>query len=228
MDERQYSILEFNFEADPADSDALIQAWMPEIEAAAAEYVPDDRFMAFLVAALRLGARSKSLKGLNVLKIVEKAGYSRSTFFRLFEGHTPFLLRGYQLTCLLSVKVYEQKLNERERDLDDFCKFTADIFFGANSTVPHEIIQMLWREHNLSHNDFHPHVAELAPIMHRYLRKNVHTQHLKIDLDELDGVLNNLDLSILNARLENNERWGTPYYYKKLRSMLKGYLLTCE
>lgn len=81
MDERQYSILEFNFEADPADSDALIQAWMPEIEAAAAEYVPDDRFMAFLVAALRLGARSRSLKGLNVLKIVEKAGYSRSTFF---------------------------------------------------------------------------------------------------------------------------------------------------
>jgi hypothetical protein len=35
-------------------------------------------------------------------------------------------------------------------------------------------------------------------------------------------------LVILNARLENNELWGTPFYYKKLRKMLKGYFAACE
>lgn len=224
----QLAITNFDFAAQPADPDLLIQAWMPEIEQAAATHVPDDRFIAFLTAALRLGARSKSLKGFNLMEVVEKAGYSRSTFFRLFEGYTGFLFKGYQLTCLLSTKAYAKHLNDQQLSLEEFCKFTADIFFGANCTVPHEILQMLWREHNVSHADFHPHVAGLAPLIQSYLLQNPHTKHLQIDVDELDGVLNNLDLVILNARLEDNELWGTPFYYKKLKKMLQGYLLTCE
>ena len=222
------AITRFDFETQPADSDALIAAWMPEIESAAATHVPDDRFLAFLTAALRLGARSKSLKGFNMMEVVEKAGYSRSTFFRLFEGYTGFLFKGYQLTCLLSTKVYAMHLNEQQLTLDEFCKFTADVFYGANCTIPHEILQMLWREHDVTHQEFHPHVVGLAPVMRDYLACNPDTQHLQIEVDELEGVLNNLDLVILNARLEDNERWGTPFYYKKLRKMLKGYFVTCE
>ena len=222
------AITDFDFAMQPANSDALIAAWMPEIEAAAATHVPDDRFVAFLTAALRLGSRSKSLKGFNMMEVVEKAGYSRSTFFRLFEGYTGFLFKGYQLTCLLSTKVYEKHLNQQQMTLDEFCKFTVDVFFGANCTIPHEILQMLWREHDVTHQEFHPHVNGLAPIMREYLARNPATQHLQIDVDELKGVLNNLDLVILNARLENNELWATPFYYKKLRKMLKGYFVACE
>ena len=224
----QLAITNFDFAAQPADPDLLIQAWMPEIEQAAATHVPDDRVIAFLTAALRLGARSKSLKGFNLMEVVEKAGYSRSTFFRLFEGYTGFLFKGYQLTCLLSTKVYAKHLNDQQLSLEEFCKFTADVFYGANCTIPHEILQMLWREHNVSHADFHPHVAGLAPLIQSYLLQNPQTKHLQIDEDELDGVLNNLDLVILNVRLEDNELWGTPFYYKKLKKMLQGYLLTCE
>jgi AraC-like DNA-binding protein len=222
------AITDFDFATQPADPDLLIQAWMPEIEQAAITYVPDDRFIAFLTAALRLGARSKSLKGLNMMEVVEKAGYSRSTFFRLFEGYTGFLFKGYQLTCLLSTKVYAEQLNTQQLSLEEFCTFTADVFYGANCTIPNEIVQMLWREHNVPHAEFHPHVADIAPTMQTYLSQNPQTQHLQIDVEELDGVLKNLDLVILNARLEDNEQWGTPFYYKKLKKMLQGYLITCE
>ena len=222
------AITGFDFNAESADPDSLIQAWMPEIEEAAHQYVPDDRFIAFLVAALRLGARSKSLKGLNLMRLVEVAGYSRSTFFRLFEGHTGFLLNGYQLTCQLSVQVYTKHLANKPRSLEEFCTFTTDVFYGANYTIPHEILQMLWREHDMTHQEFHPHVVGLAPVMKDYLANNTATQNLDIDVDELNGVLNNLDLVILNARLENNELWGTPFYYKKLRKMLTGYFRVCE
>ena len=221
-------ITDFDFETQSADPDALIAVWMPEIEAAAETHVPDNRFVAFLTAAMRLGARSKSLSGLNVNKLIETAGYSRSTFFRLFEGQTGFLLKGYQLTCLLSTKVYEKHLMDQELSLDEFCTFTADVFYGANCTIPHEILQMLWREHDVTHQEFHPHVAGLAPIMRDYLARNPATQHLDIDVEELDGVVKNLDLAILTARLEDNPRWGTPFFYKKLRKMLKGYLVACE
>ena len=222
------AITNFDFETQPADADALIAAWLPEIESAALTHVPDDRFVAFLTAALRLGAHSKSLKDFNMMEVVERAGYSRSTFFRLFEGYTGFLLKGYQLTCLLSTKVYETHLKEQQLTLDAFCKFTADVLFGANCTIPNEILQMLWREHDLTHQEFHPHVVGLAPIVQNYLSRNPDTQHLQIEVDELKGVLNSLDLVILNARLEDNELWGTPSYYKKLRKMLKGYLIACE
>lgn len=221
------AITHFDFQTQSADPDALIAVWMPEIEAAAETHVPDDRFVAFLIAALRLGARSKSLSGLNVNKLIEAAGYSRSTFFRLFEGQTGFLLKGYQLTCLLSTKVYEKHLVGQELSLDEFCTYTADVFYGANCTIPHEILQMLWREHNLTHQDFHPHVADLAPLIRAYLSGNPQTRNLNIDVEELDAVLKSLDLLLLNARLEDDPQWGTPFYYKKLRKMLKGYLVAC-
>lgn len=222
------AIADFDFDTQPADSDALIRAWMPEIEIAAQTHVPDDRFISFLIAALRLGAKSKSLEGLNLMEIVEKAGYSRSTFFRLFEGYTGFLLKGYQLTCLLSTRVYERHLNAQNLSLDEFCTFTAKVFYGANCTMPHEILQMLWREHDQSQLQFHPHIAGLAPMMHAYLSENPATRHLRIDVEEFDGVIRSLDLDMLNARLEANEKWGTPVYYRKLRNVLLGYLLTCE
>jgi AraC-like DNA-binding protein len=220
-------ITDFDFETHDADMDALIAAWLPEIEAAAEAHVPDDRFMSFLVAVLRLGARSKSLKGFNMMEVINKAGYSRSTFFRLFEGYTGFLFKGYQLTCRLSTIVYQQHLQDQELSLDEFCTFTADVFYGANCTIPHEVIQMLWREHDLTHLEFHPHLTELAPMIREYLAANPPTAHLSVDVEELDGVLKTLDLVILNARLEDNTLWGTPFYYKKLRKMIKGYLIAC-
>ncbi|MGM9403646.1 hypothetical protein ACS0VU_14905 [Aliiroseovarius sp. KMU-71] len=222
------AITNFNFEMEPADPDLLIQAWMPEIEQAAGIHVPDDRLIAFLTAALRLGARSKSLKDLDVMRVVEKAGYSRSTFFRLFEGYTSFLLEVYQLSCLLSTKVYAQHLRDQKLSLEEFCTFTADVVYGATCTIPSEIVQMLWREHNVSHGEFHSHLADLAPTIQTFLSQNPQTQHLQIDMEELDGVLKNLDLVILNARLEGNELWGTPFYYKMLKKMLQGYLIACE
>ena len=221
-------ILSFNFKINPANPDLLINAWMPEITEAARLHVSDDRYVAFLVAALRLGARSKSLKRINVMQVALDAGYSRSTFFRMFENHTQFLLKAYQLTCLLSTKVYAKHLSKQALSLEEFCSFTADVFYGANCTISSEIIQMLWHEHDLSHSEFHPHLSELAPIMQSYLETNLQTNHLCIDLEELDAVIKHLDLSILNARLEGHKRWGTPFYYNKLQKLLYGYLRTCE
>lgn len=220
------AITDFDFASEPVDADRLIAVWMPEIEQAAASHVPDDRFIAFLTATLRLASQSKSLKAFNLMNVIEKAGYSRSTFFRLFEGYTGFLLKGYQLTCLLSTKVYAKHLNDQEMSLAEFCKYTVDVFYGANCTIPNEILQMLWREHSLSHAVFHPHVGDLAPLIHAYLAQNPQTSHLQIDVEELDGVLRNLDLVILTARLEDNEKWGTPFFYIKLQKMLQGYLQT--
>lgn len=219
-------ITEFNFDTEAADSDRLIAAWLPEIETTAQTYVPDDRFISFLTAALRLGAQSKNLKNFNLMDVIVKAGYSRSTFFRLFEGYTRFLLQGYQLTCQLSGRVYAKHLEDRAMDIDTFSRYTADVFYGGSCAIPNEIVQMLWKEHQLTQAEFHPHLKELTSIIYDYLNKNESTKHLTVDWEELSGVIHNLDLDMLNARLDNNPAWGTPLYYKKLLRLFKGYLLT--
>lgn len=60
-----------------------------------------------------------------------------------------------------------------------------------------------------------------------YLSRNSQTQHLTINEAELNGVVHNLDLDILTARLESNPDWGAPFYYQKLKKLLKGYFITC-
>lgn len=221
------AITDFDFAAEPADADCLITVWLPEIELVIATFEPDDRSSAFLTAGLRMGARSKTLKNFNLMAVVEKAGYSRSTFFRLFDGYTGFLLKCYQLSCFLVTKVYARHLVQQQFSLEEFCKFTMDVFYGGACTVSHEILQTLWRENNLSHAEFHPYLADLAPLIQSYLNLNPQTQHLQVDVEELEGVLKSLDLDMLNARLEDNAQWGTPFYYKKLTKMLLGYLSAC-
>lgn len=66
--------------------------------------------------------RAKTLKNINLMKVVEMAGYSRSTFFRLLKGYTGFLFKCYQLSCLLSTKVYAQHLVEQQLSLEEFCR----------------------------------------------------------------------------------------------------------
>jgi AraC-like DNA-binding protein len=222
------AITDFDFETQPADTDALIEAWTPEIETLLLTHYQDNRLVSFIISAIKLGSRYKSLDALNIIKITQNSGYSRSTFFRLFETRTAFLLKGYQTVCQLSGQVYEKYLREQALSTDNFCTYTVDVFYGANCTIPHDVLQMLWQEHNLTHKEFHPHVAGLALVMRDYLAENPQTAHLQIEVDELSGVLNNLDLVILNARLEDDEQWGTPFFYKKLLKMLKGYLITCE
>jgi len=122
------AITEFTFDKGIPDPYALTQAWVPAIEQASFNHITDDRFKAFLVAAIRLGANSRRSEGVNVMNLVEKAGYSRSTFFRLFENYTSFLLKGYQLTCSLSIEVYGDLLKGKEMSIEEFAKFTTDVF----------------------------------------------------------------------------------------------------
>ncbi|MCR9110736.1 MAG: hypothetical protein NXH94_17795 [Rhodobacteraceae bacterium] len=226
LDEKAQAIVEFDVEDILVDHGQLIAAWMPAIESVARHHVSDDRFQAFMIAALRLGAASGGLRGVNVVNIVEKAGYSRATFFRMFEGHTSFMLKGYQLVCVLSLEVYRELLESREMSIEEFCRFTCNVFYGAICTWPNELIQMLWQEHGASQREFHPHLPQLAKIMESYLKVNPATAHLKVEIDDLEGVIQTLDWDILRAKTDPAEEFPTIKQYWRLRRILQGYLQT--
>lgn len=224
---KQPTITSFSFEVAPPSQFALTKAWLPEIEKAASSSDLDVRRATFVVAIMRLGANSQTIEKIKLNAVIKLAGYSRSTFFRLFGNHNGFLLDAYQLICLLAINVYAKHLKEQQLNVADFSKFTTDICYGAACTIPREILKVLWCENAISHRKFHPHLSELTSVIFSYLTQNAQTKHLKIDVDELDGVLKTLDLELLHARLEDNSFWGSPLHYKKIKKMLYGYLASC-
>ena len=220
-------ITSFNFETEPVNQKALIEAWLPEIEMVAWNHEPDVTRATFLIAVLRLGVNSKAINKIKLEAVIKLSGYGRSTFFRLFGNKSGFLLEAYQFTYSLSIEVYAKYLNQQKLNVAEFSKFTVDIFYGANCSVPKGFLKALWDEGTKSHREFHPHLIKLTPIIFSYLTQNAQTKHLKIDVDELDGVLKTLDLEFLHSQLENDRHWGTPVSHQKIRRILGGYLLSC-
>lgn len=223
-----HKITDFTISEGIPEMDHLIQAWLPEIEIAARDYVPNDRIQAFFLAALRLGAKSKSLEGFNLFAVIERSGYSRSTFFRLFEGYTGFLLNGYKLTCSLSIRVFAKHLSERAMTLDEFIAFSSDILYGANCTVPNEVTRALWQEAKQEHLVFHAHIKEVARVMHEYLKWNQATAHLAIEEDDILEFIRIIDWELLQARVDNSPHFPSVPHYWRLRRMLTGYLKQFE
>lgn len=220
-------MFDFNFEVGATEIERLSEVWLKEIEEAALTASTDDKFSAFLISVLRLGKKHKSLKSFNVFQIAETAGYARSTFFRLFENYTQFLLKAYQVSAQLATDVYQKYLEEQQMSLEEFIQFTSDVFYGVNCTIPNEVMQLLWNEHALKHEEFHPHLSDVASVMFDYLSQNDQTRNLALDKSELSGIIHSIDRDMLMARVENHPDWGTPEYYIKLKKLFHGYFLTC-
>ena len=223
-----YQITDFSIPEGVPDPDHLIQAWLPEIEIAARDFIPNDKVQAFFLAALRMSAKSKSLAAFNLFAIVDRSGYSRSTFFRLFEGYTGFLLSGYQMTCSLSIKVYAKYLSQKAMTLDEFIEFSADVLYGANCSIPNEITKTLWTESEQDHLVFHKHLKELASVMQNYLNWNPATSKLPIEEDDILEVVRMLDWELLQARVDGSEQFPSIPHYWRLRRILAGYLKQFE
>ena len=220
------AITGFDFETVPVNQKTLIQAWLPEIEIVAWNHEPNVARAAFMIAVWRLGKDLKAGEKITLEAIIKLSGYGRATFFRLFGNKNDFLLEAYQIICSLSVEVYAKYLNQQQLNVAEFSKFTIDIFYGANCCFSKGFHKALWDESTKSHREFHPYLIKLTQIIFLYLTQNSQTKHLKIDVDELDGVLKTLDLDFLHSRLEDDRHWGTPVSYQRIRRMLEGYLLS--
>ncbi|MEN8657625.1 MAG: hypothetical protein ABF313_06265 [Marivita sp.] len=222
------SITDFRMQDGIPDTDTLIQAWLPEIEKSAQAFVPCNKTQAFFIASLRVAAKTKSLSSFKLLSIIDMSGYSRSTFFRLFENYSSFLVIGYKLVCDLSIKVYAKHISERSLTLEEFIALSADLLYGANCTIPNEITQTLWQNAEEDHLEFHTHVKELARIMRDYLNWNPATAHLQVDKDDLQDVLRILDWELLKARVDGSGDFPSVPHYLRLRRILSGYLKELE
>jgi hypothetical protein len=108
--------------------------------------------------------------------------------------------------------------------LEEFADFTSTVFFGLNCTISSEVIAFLWETHQLSHTEFHPHLADVSSVIYSYLKSNDQTRQVNFDAAELSDFIRTLDLDMITARIERNPEWGKPAYYKKLHRMLLGYL----
>lgn len=202
----------------------LINAFLPEIEEAAKAHVPEDHFLAFFYASLRIAAKAENFTGLNLKALVYHTGYSRSTFYRLFDGYSAFMMNVYQLTRLLGVKVYAKHLTAREMTLEEFADFSANLMYSANAALPPDLCKMLWDGREVDHLEFHPHLPEAASVITTYLNTNPQTSHMTVRQEDIFELLRMLDWDMLQAFATADPKCPSQPHYRHIKRLFRGYL----
>jgi len=203
----------------------LIDAWLPEIQEAAKLHAPQDHFLAFFYVSLAFVAKNEGISGLNLKSLVYHSGYSKSSFYRLFDGYSSFLMDVYQTTRLLGVKVYLKHLKARPMDLETFITFSANVLYSANAALPGDLSKLLWEGRSIDHIEFHPHLSEAAQGIADYLNSNPQTSHMGILQEDMFELLRTLDWDMLQAFIKEDPSCPSQAHYRHLRRLFRGYLL---
>ncbi|WP_157132291.1 hypothetical protein [Roseobacter sp. AzwK-3b] len=192
----------FDIEDFLSEPELLTSLWADEVAKAASEHIADNRWEAFALAGIRQYAHANSLAEVKIANIVKQAGYSRSTFFRIFDNLTKYQLRLYQLVSQLSVDVYKQRVFAKPRSPLDFANFTINLFYSADCTIPNDWVAMLWKKYgHLGHESFHPQLADISRIITQFTQKHRALGYAELTVSDVHPVVCLYEREVLESRL---------------------------
>jgi AraC-like DNA-binding protein len=192
----------FDVEDVLSDPDLVTSLWADEVAKAASERIADNRWEAFALAGIRQYAHAETLAEVKIANIVKQAGYSRSTFFRIFDNLTKYQLRLYQLVSQLSVDVYAERLFAKPRSPQEFARFTVNLFYSADCTIPNDWVAMLWKKYgHLGHDSFHPQLPDISRIITQYTQKHRALGYAQLTMSDVHSVVCLYEREVLESRL---------------------------
>lgn len=170
---------------------------LKDIEISAATEVSGNAKRAFLAAALRSATKPQSTHGLHLKNIINASGYSRATFFRVFESNNAFRAECYMVFSALAVSTLERHLKGKERTAEDFAIFASSAISGIYHSLIkpfHGQIEGTTDAIGKSAPDV-PH--HLSHVISDYLRTNPRTRHLQISKTEIRICLRAIEIELL-------------------------------
>ena len=213
----------FDVEDFLSETDLLTSLWADEIAKAATEHIADNRWEAFALSGIRQYANANSLAEVKIANLAKQAGYSKSTFFRIFDNLTKYQLRLYQLVSQLSVEVYEQRLFAKPRSPLDFANFTINLFYSADCTIPNEWVAMLWEKYgHLGHDNFHPQLSDISRTITEYTQKHRSLGYANLSASDVHAVVCLYEREILESRLAPQPSFPSPGQSLRWKRMLFG------
>ncbi|NHQ75907.1 hypothetical protein HAT86_15765 [Roseovarius gahaiensis] len=206
-----------------SETDLLTSVWADEIAKAATQHIADNRWEAFALAGIRQYANATSLAEVKIANIAKQAGYSKSTFFRIFDNLTKYQLRLYQLVSQLSVEVYGQRLFAKPRSPLEFAHFTINLFYSADLTIPNDWVAMLWGKYgHLGHDKFHPQLPDIARKITQYTQKHRSLGYANLSVSDVHAVVCLYEREVLESRLGSQPSFPSPAQSLRWKRMLFG------
>jgi AraC-like DNA-binding protein len=215
----------FDVEPVMSQTDLVTRVWADEIAKAASEHIADSRWEAFALAGIQQYANASSLSEVKIANLVKQAGYSQSTFFRLFDNLTKYQLRLYQLVSQLSAEVYAQKLFAKPRPPLEFAEFTINLFYSADCTIPNDWVATLWRKYgHLGHESFHPQMMHISRTMARYIEQHKALGYNELAVSEVHAVVCLYERELLESRLGATPSFPQVRQARRWKDMLFGFV----
>lgn len=213
----------FNVEDVLSEPDLLTSIWADEIAKAATQHIADNRWEAFALSGIQQYANASSLAEVKIANLVKQAGYSKSTFFRIFDNLTKYQLRLYQLVSQLSVEVYGQRLFAKARSPLEFADFTINLFYSADCTIPNDWVATLWNKYgHLGHDKFQPQLPDISKKIVEYAQQHRSLGYADVSLSDVHAVICLYEREVLESRLEPQPSFPSAEQSLRWKRMLFG------
>lgn len=205
--------------------DEVTKLWIKEIENALDHRKMDFRYETFLRAGMKIYSVAQDLKAVSVRDVYETAGYSKSTFHRIFDTFPRYQLKLYQSLCDLAIDVYERHLSVKRRSPEEFCRFSLNVIYSSHLTVPSAFLANVYHINApITPQDFHPHVSRMAEVMHSYMRENSSEGFRRVNFSGFREVIRTLDYDILFSKIEQPATFPSVEQADRLERLLLAYV----
>lgn len=219
----------FTVEQVLSETDLVTRVWADEIAKAASEHIADSRWEAFALAGIRQYANASSLAEVKIANLVKQAGYSKSTFFRVFDNLTKYQLHLYQLVSQLSTEVYAQRLFAKPRSPMEFAEFTIDLFYSADCTIPNDWVATLWKKYgHIGHEKFHPQMINISRTIVSYTQEHRALGYKVLSVPDVHAVTCLYERDVLESRLGSQASFPSARQVRRWKDLLFGLVVDAQ
>ena len=192
----------FDVEDYLAETDLITSVWADEISKAASQHIADNRWEAFALAGIRQYASAQSLTEVKIANLAKQAGYSRSTFFRVFDNVTKYQFHLFKIVSSLSVDVYQDRVFSKHRSPLEFVNFTINLFYSADCTIPNDWVETLWKRYgHCGFDDFNPQLPKISKVIKQYIQDHPGLGYADISEADIHAFVRLYERDILESRL---------------------------
>lgn len=181
------------------DREAIEATWLEIVDRRISDIANCPKDEVFIRAALILYSRSRVVR-LTVDKIVKKAGFSRSSFFRM-HSFPEFQLKLYRKLCRLAILEYQDLINKKPLSPTEFAELTLSVLYSSHVAIRDHVFEQLVSSHQgCGFDEFNTEVAFVSDVIVAYCNKYSHLGYRRLSRSQVESTIRLFDFDIFQSR----------------------------
>ena len=207
------------------DEAKIQEVWRQIVEQRLSAVVPESKSETFIRSAILFYTRSPMAVRVTADVIIAKAGFSRSSFFRIFKSFGDFQVKMYRYLCNIAALEYLSIINRMQLNPTQLADITLSVIYSSNIAIPNShFVNMVRSAPELKYTEFNQSTPILAAGLYDYMEKHKHLGYACVDLSEIQALLDTLDFDIFNQRVSPEKTFPSAVQARRLRKLFFGFI----